>query len=257
MLSIHSQKTLLTVFLLWGLLLCSQGFAQMASNTILYEKSQTNTNRTYSSVLYKKPYDVKKGKIGFIFGLNVADYAVTRKETRIDTFNAIYVKSGAGIHFGLVCTYKIHDLLDIRAIPSFALQQRTIRFEQRKNPDTTFSKVSESAMFQLPMEIKFKSERNDDFRVYLLGGTVLSYDMSSRASDNINKDKLIRTEPFDMAASVGFGMDFYREKIKISPEIKYAHGINNLLIRESNNSFSNGLNSLRSQTLMLNLIIDW
>ncbi len=257
MFNIHSQKTRITVFLLWGFMIYSQCFAQMASNSIFYEKSQTNTMRVYSSILYKKPYDVKKGKIGFIFGLNIADYAVTRKETRIDTFNAIYVKSGPGIHFGLVCTYKIHDLLDIRAIPSFALQQRTIRFEQRRMRDTTFSKVSESAMFQLPLEIKFKSERNDDFRVYLLGGTLLSYDMSSRASDNINKDKLIRTEPFDIAGSVGFGMDFYREKIKISPEIKFAHGINNLLIRETNNSFSNGLNSLRSQTLMLNLIIDW
>lgn len=257
MLNIRSQEMRITLFILWIFVVSCQSFAQVASNSVFYEKTQTNTVRAYSSILYKKPYDAKKAKIGFMFGLNIADYAVTRKETRIDTFNAIYVKSGLGIHFGLVCTYKIHDLLDIRAIPSFALQQRTIRFEQRKNPDTTFNKTAESAMFQLPLEIKFKSERNDDFRVYLLGGTLLSYDMSNRASDNVNKDKLIRTEPFDIAASVGFGMDFYREKIKISPEIKFAHGINNLLIREANNSFSNGLNSLRSQVLMLNLIIDW
>lgn len=257
MFNIHCQKIRLVLLILWGFLVYGHGLAQVASNSIYYEKSQTTNNRTYSTLLYKKPYDVKKGKIGFVFGLNLADYAVTRKETRIDTFNAIYVKAGPGIHFGLVCTYKLHDLLDIRAIPSFALQQRTIRFEQRKSPDTTFNKTTESAMFQLPLEVKFKSERNDDFRVYLLGGTLLSYDMSSRASDNVNKDKLVRTAPFDVAACIGFGMDFYREKIKISPEIKFAQGLNNLLIREANNSFSNGLNSLRSQTLMLNLIIDW
>jgi len=257
MFNIYCQKARLVLFILWGFLMNCYSVAQMAINTTYDEKVSTNFTKVYSTTLYKKPYDVKKGKIGFMFGFNIADYAITRKETRIDTFNAIYVKSGPGIHFGLVCTYKVHDLLDIRAIPSFALQQRTIRFEQRKSPDTTFSKVSESAMFQLPLEIKFKSERNDDFRVYLLGGTLLSYDMSSRASDNVNKDKLVRTTPLDIAASVGFGMDFYREKIKISPEIKFAHGVNNLLIRESNNSFSNGLNSLRSQTLMLNLIIDW
>lgn len=255
MLNIHCQKTRIVLLILWVFLGYCHSFAQMTSSSTYDEK--LTYDKTYTTLIYKKPYDVKKAKIGFLFGFNVADYAVTRKETRIDTFNAIYVKPGAGIHFGLVGTYKIHDLLDIRVIPSFALQQRTIRFEQRQSPDTTFSKVSESALFQLPIEIKFKSERDDDFRVYLLGGTLLSYDMSSRASDNVNKDKLIRTNAFDIAASIGFGMDFYREKIKISPEIKFAHGINNLLIREANNSFSNGLESLYSQTLMLNLIIDW
>ncbi|MCS7077671.1 MAG: PorT family protein [Bacteroidia bacterium] len=230
-------------------------YAQIAANNVLHER--TSDEKVQSIILYKKPYDFKKGKIGFVFGLNVADYAVTRRETTIDTFNAIYVRAGLGVHFGLVCTYKLHDLLDIRAIPCFALQQRTIRFEKRNSPDTVFSKSSESAIFQLPLEIKFKSERNDDFRVYLLGGTILSYDMSNRASDNVNRDKLIRTQPFDVAASVGFGMDFYRERIKISPEIKFAQGLGNILIREANNSFSNGLNSLHTQTLMLNLIIDW
>ncbi|MCS7028210.1 MAG: PorT family protein [Bacteroidia bacterium] len=251
MLNLYRQKACLVALILW----VSTVYGQTASTVALQEKN--TDEKTYNGVLYKKPYDFKKGKIGFIFGLNVADYAVIRRADGIDTFNAIYVKAGPGIHFGLVCTYKLHNLLDIRALPSFALQQRTIRFEQRATRDTAFNRTSESAIFQLPLEIKFKSERNDDFRVYLIGGTLFSYDMSNRASDKVNRDKLIRTQPFDIAGVVGFGMDFYREKIKLSPEIKFAHGINNILIRETNNSFSNGLDSLRTQTLMLNLIIDW
>lgn len=240
-------------------LFASSLFAQIASSDTAPKRWDKDNVKIYSTTIYKKAYDQKKGKIGFMFGFNIADYGINRRSSQLDTFNAIYVKSAPGINFGIVTTYKLHTLLDLRAIPSFSLQQRSIRFEQRSSGsvDTTFEKTSESAMFQLPLEIKFKSEKNNDFRVFLTGGVLLSYNMSSRSSDVVNREKLVRTYPGDVALSVGFGMDFYRESLKLSPEIKFAQGLRNLLIKEESNSFTQGIQSLRSQVFMLSLIIDW
>jgi hypothetical protein len=82
-------------------------------------------------------------------------------------------------------------------------------------------------------------------------------DMSSNKDvANLSPDKVVmKIVKSDFLYEAGFGMDFYLNYFKLSPEIKYAFGMRNLLVND-NTIFSNSIESLRSRMIYLSLTFE-
>ena len=93
-------------------------------------------------------------------------------------------------------------------------------------------KKVESTLLDFPIYIKYKSKRYNNFRSYVLFGIKYSLDITSQ-KDIVNEDEvIIKLNPNDFMGEIGFGMDFYLEFFKFSPQIKISRGVVNLLDRD-------------------------
>ena len=91
------------------------------------------------------------------------------------------------------------------------------------------TKPIESTFIDFPLLIKYKSERYNNFRTYVLGGIKYGMDIASQKDIDDEGKKLVKLKKNDLGVEIGFGMDFYLEYFKFSPQIKLTYGLVNLL----------------------------
>tara|TARA_B100000579_G_C22113517_1_gene524251 strand:- start:216 stop:458 length:243 start_codon:yes stop_codon:yes gene_type:complete len=80
--------------------------------------------------------------------------------------------------------------------------------------------------------------------------------MASREEvDNISIFKL---KNIDYGVELGFGIDMYLAYFKLSPEIKYFYGINNMLVNDESNTniLTSNLEGLYSRTILFSLTFE-
>jgi len=113
-----------------------------------------------------------------------------------------------------------------------------------------------STFVELPLHLKYKSKRLNNFRAYLLGGANYRIDLASQA--NKSKDaaevqaKLLRS---DVYGELGVGFDFYFEWFKFGTELKMSYGVLDVLKRE-NNIYTDGIDKLRSKIFQISLTFE-
>lgn len=182
-------------------------------------------------------YDKSWIHFGFFVGYNNADFIpVADKDFHaVDTVYNIRPNGGPGFNLQIVTNLRISDNFDLRFLPGLSFSGRDLNYNiQFKNQAISeIKKTVESNFVDLPLELKFKSTRINNFRMYVLGGFKYSIDLASKKGDKANKDKEpVRLGSSDYGYEVGFGMDFYLTYIKVSPEIKMFTGLQNLLIKD-------------------------
>ena len=59
------------------------------------------------------------------------------------------------------------------------------------------------------------------------------YDFSSNSRTDKNRFDILRISPHDFQFEIGAGLQFFLPYFIFSPEIKFSHGLNNLLIYDS------------------------
>ena len=93
---------------------------------------------------------------------------------------------------------------------------------------------------------KYKSDRYNNFRTYLLGGIKYGMDIASQKDIDDEGQKLVKLKRNDLGIEIGFGMDFYLEYFKFSPQIKLNYGLLNLL-SEDDTIYTKSLTSLTTK----------
>ena len=94
------------------------------------------------------------------------------------------------------------------------------------------SKRIESTLIDFPIYLKYKSARYNNFRTYIISGIKYSLDIASQDEINDEGEEIVKLKKHDLMGEIGFGIDFYLEYFKFSPQIKISHGILNLITRE-------------------------
>jgi hypothetical protein len=87
-------------------------------------------------------------------------------------------------------------------------------------------------------------------RVFVLGGIKYGFDIASRARRR-KDENILKIAPVDFSVEVGFGMQFFFPYFILSPELKYTHGLNNILIFNEEVIQSNVLENVLSRTFTL------
>ncbi len=186
-------------------------------------------------------YDYKKLHFGFTIGLNTMDLGIKRSlnndlrpdETRVEP----------GFQVSIVSDLRLSENLNLRFLPGISFGQRRISFYTSDTILDTDMKI-ESSYLDFPLLLKYRAERLNNVRPYLIGGLDYRYDMAAKKGFDESSNVYIRLKPSDLYLEFGFGMDYYLTYFKLSTEIKVGIGMFNVLVDEAAQGHPQYLNSI-------------
>lgn len=162
----------------------------------------------------------------------------------------------AGFAVGFLTRYRLTDHLEGRVTPSLVFADRNVNYDY--TDDTRITKSVQTTAVDFPVQLKLKSDRVGNMRVYLIGGLKYSGAIGSRKDqgDNIAPtERLLRNVKGYASYEAGFGFDIYFEYFKLSPEIKLSNSFTNMLVND-NTPYAAPLSRLGLRTLMFSLYFE-
>ncbi len=169
--------------------------------------------------------------------------------------------NSTGINLAGLVNVRLNNYFDFRTYPLNLIFTEKSLLYKLKYPDifkgedsVTIKKVSGVAL-ALPLEIKFNSDRINNFRAYMLAGMRFEYDLASNTGKKNNND-LVVLKKIDYAIEGAIGFHFYLPMVTLTPEIKIAYGVRNLLSKEVNNKYANTIDDIRSRSITFTLTVE-
>ncbi|MBJ6144745.1 porin family protein [Hymenobacter sp. BT559] len=143
----------------------------------------------------------------------------------------------------------------LRFAPGLRFETRSVEFTGRGvgRPDTIRTQEVATTQLELPLLLKYQSNRRRNTRVYMIAGVKPSFAVTQRQNNQaINQLTINRN---DVLLEYGFGLDLFYPYFKFGPELRFSHGLRNILAPRDN-TYSNSLQSLRTNTVTLYLNIE-
>ena len=145
-------------------------------------------------------------------------------------------------NLGLVGTKKISNNVYVRVNPNILISgNKSFKFNVKATKDSSQTFSTASTVIQLPIGLKFQSDRyngfrfNDFMRHYLIVGGKFDFDLASGGPGKINPrgefnliDYPSSLKGTDFGAEIGLGLSFYLRYATISPEVKFSYGFRDL-----------------------------
>ena len=210
-------------------------------------------------ILNLPKYDRQRFHFGFILGINKTDFVIDRVASfsLIDSLYTVESKGTSGFNLQIVTNMRMKEHFDLRFLPELAFASRNLiySFEKGRPLSNVVTKKVESTFVELPLDVKFKSARLNNFRAYVLGGVKYSIDMVSQAKVKAKDKEYVKLQRNDYGYEIGVGCDFYLPMFKFSPEIKMYHGLRNLLVKDDL-VYSKSLDGLFSKMFTLSLTFE-
>lgn len=196
-------------------------------------------------------YDKKRLHYGFLVGLNSSTFHMqvdAFDAARNDTLHYIEPGWGPGFQLGVIGDLRLNHYMTLRLTPTLMFSQRNLLYSF-ENPVYNIRRAVQVASVDLPLLIKWRSERINNYRVYLVTGAKYGIDMASqeRVVEDVERVKTMR---HDIGYEIGLGFDFYLPYFKFSPEIKFSSGLRNILVPE-NHVYAAPLEGLRARTIII------
>jgi hypothetical protein len=120
---------------------------------------------------------------------------------------------------------------------------------------TDITKKIESVIVSFPLQVKFNSDRIGNFRVYMLGGGKVDFDLASNARAR-KAEELVKIEKLDYGIEGGVGFNFYFKSFIFSPEIKISNGLKNIHSRDVNLKYSSVLDRIQSRMIVFSIHLE-
>jgi hypothetical protein len=166
-----------------------------------------------------------------------------------------------GFGIGGMHTFRINNRFEARVVfPQLLFVNKSINYhlqypDPTKGESAEMDQNVESILLGIPVQLKLKSDRIGNFRVYMMGGFKFETDLSSKASSR-NAENLIKLNKSDFGIEAGIGFNFYNKMFILSPEIKISNGITNVHSRDENLKFSNVIDKIQSRQIIFSLIFE-
>jgi len=204
-------------------------------------------------------YDYKKLHFGFTLGINDLNFNMQKNSNTItnDTLRTLHSKSQKGFNLGIVSNLRLSKFTDLRFVPTLVFGERHLYYgfiDDQENTDEHIKRI-ESTLIDFPIYIKYKSARYNNFRTYVIGGLKYSMDIASQDKIDDEGQEIVKLKKNDLMGEVGFGLDFYLEYFKFSPQIKLSYGLLNLLSKDES-VYTQSLNKLTTNGWMLSFTFE-
>ena len=181
-------------------------------------------------------YDQRKLTYGFLMGLHTTSYQIKYADTFVnaiyDTIASVQPQWKPGFVLGLIINYRFGDYIDLRATPQFAFYEHQLNYVFTDDTPTE-EQLVETTVVEIPILIKYKSERRGNVRMYMIGGIKPGFEASGKKGIE-NSVEQLEVKGFSTNLEIGFGFDLYYPLFKFSPEIRFSRGITNLLNNTTN-----------------------
>lgn len=207
---------------------------------------------------------------GFTFGYILSNYKIIKqpnwqapfldqKANKItDSLTSISSNKMPGFALGFITRYRLSEHLELRSTPSLIFADRSLNYTYTV-PSEDVVKQVQTTTVDIPMLIKLKSDRIENFRAYVIGGLKYSFAIGKGNTDqNANTgllDRQVKNVAGFASYEAGLGCDIYFEFFKLSPEIKLSNSLGNVLVPE-NQPFSGPISKLWLHTLQISLYFE-
>lgn len=211
-------------------------------------------------------FDLKRIHFGFTVGLNLMDMGFARNYEAEDFYYADLSHLQPGFQVSIVSDLRLNKNWNLRFLPGISFGSREIWFYEYS--DGTVGEPVEiphvanpvplgPAFLDFPLHFKYRSDRVNNYRPYVVGGLNFRYDMSAKKPGvyDADSDEYMKFKRGDLYLEFGFGVDNYLKYFKFAPEIKVAVGLMNMIDpsgRTGHPEFANSIEYARSYIIMLN-----
>ncbi len=211
-------------------------------------------------------FDLKRIHFGFTVGVNAMDVGITRNYAADPFLYADVSKLLPGFQVSAISDLRLNKNWNLRFLPGISFGSREIYFYEyndgevgeKANVRNAANPVPLGPSFlDFPLHFKYRSDRVNNYRPYLLGGLNFRYDMSAKKSGKYDSEsnEYVKFRRGDVYLEFGFGVDTYLRYFKFAPEIKFAVGMLNMIDpngRIGGVQFANSISHARSYLIMLN-----
>ncbi|GAA4350168.1 hypothetical protein GCM10023185_07690 [Hymenobacter saemangeumensis] len=138
----------------------------------------------------------------------------------------------------------------LRFAPGVLFSSRRVEFESSgyPAPDSVVTQEITSTVLQFPVLLKYQSDRRRNTRAYMIAGISPNLTVGNRRDDGLRN--VLRVTDSDLTIEYGVGLDLFYPLFKFAPELRFSHGLGNILINRSD-IFSRSLQSLRTNAVTL------
>lgn len=203
-------------------------------------------------------YTERRVHFGFLLGFNFYDFNIEQIENLSTVPGYFSVRStvNPGYNINIITNLRLTRYLDLRFLPGFASTNRVLTFDVLS--PTTGERVQvpreiTTSALEFPLEFRYRAKRINNFGMYLLGGVKYNKDLASK--EDSEDDRLFKIASNDLFYELGFGLDFYFEFFKFSPQIKASWGFSDLLVQDGT-FLVEGIHRLESRSLLLCLTFE-
>jgi len=197
-------------------------------------------------------YDEHFVHYGFLLGLHSSKYRIQYADIystpEFDTLHSIVPGNVGGFKLGFVVNFHMLQYLDFRILPTVGFYENDLTY--RYTNRTELRHIKDATYVELPLLLKYKSQRRGNYAMYLVGGIKPTFEAVGRGQREDTSDKLdlLRNQ---MNIEVGAGFDIFYPLFKFSPEVRYSYGIKNMLNPRSDSPYNIPLKKLTTHNLGL------
>lgn len=194
-------------------------------------------------------FDEKRIHFGFSLGINTTDFHFSHfpviganprfDQLKLETIGGSVIDSAAviradlpslvpGFTVGIVTNLRLSESFDLRFLPGMSFGERRLVYNIPINDVNSTGKNDyysiKSTFLDFPLLIKYKSRKMNNQRPYIISGIAYRIDISKTGSED-----LVRLKPFSTSFEAGVGWDTYLQFFRLSTELKFSFGLNNIL----------------------------
>lgn len=216
-------------------------------NSVLWGQKQKPKNESW--------YDEKTLHFGFSLGFNTMDFNITPSQQYLSQ-DSIYPDVSIlnpGINIQIVTDLRPGKYMDIRFLPGVSFGQRVVRYYKDLELYNDDQRL-ESSFLEFPLLFKFKGDRLNNVRPYVITGLNFRYDLAAKKEYDDKEPIYLRLKRPDLYYEVGTGLDFYLTYFKLSVELKMSTGFRDILVGDpppGHAEYRNAIDKMRSQIWVL------
>ncbi len=227
-------------------------------STLCIVLSTLNMNAQKDKVQNLPEFDERYLHFGFSLGVNAGDFFLQHHILPGDTLLGLETRRQPGFNINMLGELHFLRYCGVRFAPGICLTSRILDYKEKDRSGRliTKGKQVESTYVELPILLKFRSERLNNMAVYVIGGGQYSIDLASQAntdnSRNFGDEIVIKQKRHVYNGVIGGGMDFFMEFYKFSIEFKYAMGLQNTFIQD-NTQYSRPIDVIKPRMFIFSI----
>ncbi|MBX2921772.1 MAG: PorT family protein [Chitinophagaceae bacterium] len=203
-------------------------------------------------------HDEKPYYFGIVLGYNTSHYHISHSPYFLaqDSIQGVNGLNSGRIHLGIMANLQLSKRWDIRFYPlNLIFSEKRFQYDL-KYPDhgseLQRTQKVESIVMSFPLQVRLKSDRIKNFRVYTLAGIKYDYDLASNKG-TFNSENLIKVNKTDWGVEAGIGFQFFNKYVIVSPEIKVSQGLGNVHVKDPTLKYSNIIDRMSSRMILFSL----
>lgn len=227
------------------IVLCSMGYFAFG------QKMKTQNLRDFDN------HDIH---FGFLLAYNSSDFLMELNPDYSFTDSIVSIRNfrQPGFNLGIIGSWNMNKNMSLRLLPDLSFQDRVLEYNIQKN-DTTFKiekRRVESTFLNFPINLKLRTDRINNFALYMIGGYQFGIDMASQKDvNNSGENAIVKIKRLDHALQIGGGIDFFLPYFKFGIELKLSRGLKNLLIQDGT-KYVEPLDVLRTKMWVLSFTFE-